>query len=406
MPTFSYIAKDTGGNSIKAHESAPSEHELKIRLARKNLTIISISEMKKPEKIHLFGSGIKTAELVIFCKQLATMIRGGVPLLRAIDCIADEVKNPLFKSVLSEIGRHVKSGESLSSGFRKFSNLFSPLFISIVEAGEKVGSLDIMLDRLSAYLQARDRLNKKIITALTYPSFVVAFFVVAVAVMTLFLVPKFKTIYSGFGAQLPVLTRVVFSFSDTVVNNIWPVIIITSVALFFAHRYFFKSVRGIKIRDTIAIKMPVFGVVVMNAALSKFARTLATLLSQDIPVATALELVSKSSGNVVIEESIDKIKALIMDGENIPEALKKAQIFPPLMIQMTTVGVESGSLPELLDKTADFYEDRVGDFVASLTTMIEPVLIVSLGIVIGIFIIAMYMPIFSLSQTVVGARIK
>ncbi|MDO8536033.1 MAG: type II secretion system F family protein [Candidatus Omnitrophota bacterium] len=404
MPIFSYIAKDASGKTIKAQELAGSEHELKINLARKNLIIISINESKKQEKTRSFRSKIKTAELVIFCKQLATMIRGGVPLLRAIDCISDEMKNPLFKSILIEVGRNVKSGEALSSGFRKFSNIFSPLFISIIEAGEKVGSLDTMLERLSAYLQAKDRLNKKIMTALTYPAFIITFFIAAVAVMTLFLVPRFKAIYSGFGAQLPMVTRVVFSFSDAVVRNIVPVVIVTAIILFFAHRYFFRSMGGIKVRDTIAINVPVFGEVIKNAALSKFARTMATLLSQDIPVATCLELVSKSSGNVVIEEAVGKIKDLIMDGESIPEALRKAQIFPPLMIQMTTVGVESGSLPELLDKTADFYEDRVGDFVATLTTMIEPVLIVSLGIVIGIFILAMYMPIFKLGQAAAGAR--
>ncbi len=400
MPIFSYVAKDANGKSVKARESASSEQELKIRLVRKNLVIISIIESKKPGKTRLFGSRIKTGELVIFCKQLATMIKGGVPLLKAINSISEETKNLTFKSTLDEISHNVKGGESLSGGFKKFSNLFSPLFISIIEAGEKVGSLDTMLERLSAYLQARDRLNKKIITALTYPAFVVVFFIVAIGVMTIFLVPRFKSIYSGFGAQLPLLTRVVFGFSDMVIKNIWFVIIAMFISAFFAHRYFFKSARGIKVRDNIAIGMPVLGEVVKNAALSKFSRTLATLLSQGIPIATSLDLVSKSSGNIVIEEAISKIKDLIMDGESIPEALKKARIFPSLMIQMTTVGVESGSLPELLDKTADFYEDRVSDFVATITTLIEPLMIVSLGIVVGIFIIAMYMPIFQLSQSV------
>jgi len=187
-----------------------------------------------------------------------------------------------------------------------------------------------------------------------------------------------------------------------VIKNIWAIILIIFISAFFIRAYFFKSKRGIKTRDHIAIKMPIFGEVVKNAALSKFSRTLATLLSQGIPISASLELVSKSSGNVVIEEAVNKIKSLIMDGENIPEALRKAQIFPSLMLQMVTVGVEAGSLPELLDKTADFYEDRVGDFVATLTSMIEPVMIVSLGLVIGVFIIAMYMPILSLSGAMTG----
>ena len=400
MPIFAYIAKDINGNSVKAQESALSEYELKTRLARKNLVVISIREVKKSGGIKLFGSKVKTSELVIFCKQLATMIKGGVPLLKAINSIADETKNPLFKSTLEEIGRHVKGGESLSDGFKKFPRLFSPLFTSIVSAGEKVGSLDTMLERLSAYLQARDRLNKKIIAALTYPAFVVVAFGGAMLVITLFLVPRFKSIYSGFGAELPTITRIVFSISDLMTKNIGYLFLIVFIAVVLIHKYFVKSDQGRRALDNMVLGMPLFGEVFKNAALSKFARMLATLLSQGIPIATSLELMNKASGNVVIEDAINKIKNLIMDGESIPEALKKAQIFPSLMIQMVTVGVESGSLPELLDKTADFYEDRVSDFVATLTTLIEPILIVSLGIAMGIVIVALYLPIFKLSQVV------
>jgi type IV pilus assembly protein PilC len=402
MPTYVYFAKDGSGKSIKMREFALSEYELKTRLTRKNLIIISIKEINKAGGAPMFGAKIKTADLVLFCKQLATMVKGGVPLLRAINSIASELRNPIFKSALEEIGQLVKGGEALSSGFKKFPGLFSPLFISMVEAGEKVGSLDTMLGRLGDYLLARDRLNKKIISAITYPAFVVVFFVIAMAVITLFLVPRFKSIYSGFGAKLPMLTQVVFSISDVMVKNTWVIVVIISVAAFFCYKCFFKSERGRKALDSAIIGMPVLGPVIKNAALSKFSRTLATLLSQGIPIAVSLELVSKASGNIVIEESIAKIKSLVMDGESIPESLRKARIFPPLMIQMVTVGVESGSLPELLDKTADFYEDRVADFVATLTTLIEPVLIVSLGIIVGIVIVALYMPILKMSQAVTG----
>jgi len=402
MPIFAYIAKDEKGNSVKGQETAGSEHELKTRLARKNLVIISIREVKKSGGIKLFGSKIKTSELVIFCKQLATMIKGGVPLLRAVSSIADETRNPLFKITLDEISRYVKSGESLSDGFKRFPRLFSPLFISIVAAGERVGSLDTMLERLSYYLQARDRLNKKIVAALTYPAFIIVAFAGATLVITLFLVPRFRTIYSGFGAKLPFITQIVFSFSDLMIKNIGYLILITSIVSILVYKYFIKSVWGKRIIDGVALAIPLFGEVFKNAALSKFARTLATLLSQGIPIVTSLELVNKASENVVIEEAITKVKNLIMDGESIPESLRKAKIFPSLMIQMVSVGVESGSLPELLDKTADFYEDRVSDFVATLTTLIEPILIVSLGIVMGIVIVALYMPIFMLSQAAGG----
>lgn len=398
MPTFIYQTKDSSGRSIKAREFALSEYELKTRLARKNLTIISIKEEVQTKGANILGAKIKTGELVVFCKQLATMVKGGVPLLRAISSISGEMRNPVFKSALEEIGHLVKGGEALSTGFKRFPKLFSPLFVSMVEAGEKVGSLETMLERLGAYLLARDRLNKKIISAITYPSFVVAFFMVAMSVITLFLVPRFKAIYAGFGSDLPWLTKVVFSISDVMMKNIWAIILVVVVALFFAHKFFLRTERGRKVLDKFIISMPLMGPVIKNASLSKFSRTLATLLSQGIPIATALELVSKASGNIIVKEAINRMRSLIMDGESIPDALKKAEIFPPLMMQMVTVGVESGNLPELLDKTADFYEDRVSDFVATLTSMIEPVLIVSLGVVIGIVIVALYMPIFKLSQ--------
>lgn len=403
MPIFYYIARDTAGNSVKARETAISEHDLKMRLTKKSLIIISIKEIKKSGGISFLRPKVKTADLVLFCKQLATMVKGGVPLLRAINSIADELKNPILKSTLSEISYHVKSGESFSGGLKRFPNVFSNLFVAIVEAGEKVGSLDTMLDRLSSYLEARDRLNKKIRTAMTYPVFVVTFFIFAMAIITLFLVPRFRAMYEGLHAKLPLLTQIVFSFSDAVLHNILLIVAVIGVAAFFINKYLFKTKRGRRLFDKILLRLPVFGSVIMRAALSKFTRTLATLLGQGIPIAVSMELVSKTSGNVVMEETSLKVRDLILDGENIPEALKKVNIFPSLMIQMAMVGVESGSLPELLDKTASFYEEMVDSFVNALTSLIEPVLIVVMGAVVGVVIVALYMPIFSLSQAITGA---
>lgn len=402
MPIYSYIAKDASGKSIRAQEFALSEYELKTRLTRKSLVIVSIKEVQKGGGFSLGKPKIKTGDLVLFCKQLATMVKGGVPLLRAINSIADEMKNPLFKSTLGEISYHIKGGESLSGGLKRFSNIFSNLFVSIVEAGEKVGSLDTMLERLSSYLEARDRINKKITTAMMYPTFVVSFFFFAMAVITLFLVPRFKNMYSGFHAKLPWITEIVFSFSDMVIHNILFVIIIAGVSLFLFNRYFLRTQKGRRAFDNFVLRLPVFGNVIKNAALSKFSRTLATLLSQGIPIAISLELVSKTSGNIIMEESSIKVKDLIMDGDSIPEAMRKAKVFPALMLQMIMVGVESGSLPELLDKTADFYENMVDTFVTALTSMIEPVLIVMLGAMIGVVIVALYMPIFTMSQAMTG----
>lgn len=402
MPRFHYVARDIAGKSVKAEEFALSEYELKMRLERKNLVIISIQEAGGTSKGSFLKKRIGTTDLTLFCKQLSTMIKGGVPIIRAIDSISSEMKNVVFQDALKEVNYYIKSGESFSASLKKFPRLFSTLFCSMAEAGERVGSLDVMLDRLSSYLQARDRLTKKVIMAMTYPAFIITFFIVAMTAITIFFIPRFRGIYEGFHAKLPPLTAVVFAISDFTVKNM-PFILVALILLGFAvFQYFFKSKKGRYEFDKMTMKLPLFGTFVKNAALSKFTRTLATLMNQGIPIAESLELVGGTSGNAIIEEASFKVKTLIMDGENIPEALRKTTIFPPLMIQMVSVGVESGNLPELLDKTADFYEDRVDAFVTTLTTLIEPILLVSLGIVLGVVITALYLPIFNISQAMSG----
>jgi len=401
MPIFIYTARDDSGRAIHGRDFAETERIIKERIARRNLYVISIQEKKEPKfQLLFFKKKIKQESLVLFCKQLATMLKGGVPVIKAIDSISGELKDPVFKDTLTEINHHIKSGESFSNSLRKFPRLFSPLFIAMAEAGEKSGSLENMLDRLSSYLQARDRLNKKIIAALIYPTFIVIFFLGAITLFTLVLIPKFKAIYSGFKSELPLLTQIVFNISDLLIKNIAVIIIVIAVIAFFSHRYFFRTKRGKSMFDRATLKLPLFGDFLKNAALSKLTRTLAALLNHGIPIAQSIELVGRTSGNSVIEDASIKVKNLVLDGANIPEALKKAEIFPPLMIQMVSVGVESGNLPELLEKTADFYEDRVDNFVAVLTSMIEPIMLAVLGVIVGVVVIALYLPIFKLSQAI------
>jgi type IV pilus assembly protein PilC len=253
---------------------------------------------------------------------------------------------------------------------------------------------------LSSYLAARERINKKILTAITYPSFILVFFILAIAGITLFLVPRFKSMYSGFGVELPAITRMVFGFSDFVIAKIHFIVIGVSIVTVSLYFLIFRTVRGRYILDSLVLKIPIFGEVVRKAAISKFARTLATLLSQGIPINESIELVGRTSGNLVIEEASIKASKLIMNGENIPEALRKTNTFPPLLMQMSTVGVQSGNLPELLDKTADFYEDQVDTFTTVLLTLIEPILIVALGLIFAVVASAMYFPLFNLGDVV------
>lgn len=407
MPKYDYIVKDKGGHTIKGHEVTVSEKELQMKLARGNYIIISIqeaSEKKGMEKALIsFMAGakkIKTFDLMVFCKQLGSMVSGGVPLVSAIDGIADDMKNRFFKEVLQEISISIRNGSSFSESLKKLKGVFSELFVANVEAAEKVGALDKMLERLSNYLIARDRINKKIISALAYPMMMATFFVIIIFLITVFLIPRFKVIYDDFGAALPMLTQILINISSFIVNNMVLIAIAVIVTIAALFHLVFRTKKGRFTFDGIILRLPLFGNVIMKSAISKFTRTLAILLEQGISVTESLNLVGRTSGNKVIEDASLKSSKLISNGETIPQAFKKMKIFPSLMIQMTSTGVESGSLPHLLDKTADIYEDQVDSFIGILMSVIEPIFIVSLGMVFALVVIALYLPIFKLGQLV------
>lgn len=412
MLKFSFKAKDGSGKTVTGRRPSSSREDIITELQRENLTVVSVEEIsnkKKESSRKMFGGvlagrKVKTFDLVIFCRQLSTMLEGGVPILRAIESIATEVRDKNFKNILHKIARDLKEGKTLSESFKKYPNAFSDLFNAIVEAGEKVGSLDKMLGRLSGYLEARDRLVKKMRSATTYPAFIAFSFLVAVAVITLFLIPKFQSVYSDFGAELPTLTLIIFNVSNFVIQNI-AVVLVALVVVIFSLFVFIRHTRaGRAFFDRALLGLPIFGDVIKKAAMSKFSRTLSTLLDQGISITEAFLLVGRTSGNIIIEDAGRKASELITGGEEIPGALEKTRVFPPLMLQMVSVGVESGSLPELLDKTADFYEEQVDTFVSTLTAAIEPILVISLGTVIAVVVVALYMPIFKLGSAMSGGQ--
>ncbi|MGB2705717.1 MAG: type II secretion system F family protein [Candidatus Omnitrophota bacterium] len=412
MPEFKYKAKDAGGKTVTGKKYALSNEDLIVRLERKNLTVVSVKEApeKKNPLKDVFSSlkigygRVTVFELVVLCRQLATMLQGGVPILNAIKSIAGEVRNPALKEVLEGVGREVTEGKGLSESLAKYPRVFSALFLAIVEAGEKVGALDDMLIRLSRYLESRDRLVKKMRSATTYPAFIAGFFTLAIAAITLFIIPKFQGIYESFGAELPGLTLFLFKISSFFVKNIFSILIIFIVTFFSLFLFIKNTKKGRTMFDKTLLGLPMFGEVIKKAAISKFCRTLSTLLAQGVSVTEALFLVGKTSGNIIIEEASIESGKLVTEGETIPAAFTKMKVFPPLMLQMVSVGVDSGSLPELLDKTADFYEEEVDTFANTLTTMIEPILVVSLGAVIAVVVLALYMPIFKLGSAMGGGH--
>ncbi len=405
MAHFNYIVKDENARTIRGREFAASEHELVLRLGRKNLTIISIKRSEESSRILRFTHGHKHLPIfsqMVLCRQLSTLLKGGVPLIKGLEIISGETEKLDMQDAITEICQYIRQGESFSMAMARLSHLFSPLFVAMIAAGEKVGALDTMLERLSKYMEAQDRLNKKIISAIAYPAAVFIFFLFAIGVMTLFIIPKFKGMYASFHAQLPPFTLSVFGLSDLMLRYFWFILAGIVFTGIYIKNFLLKTKRGRYVFHALLLKIPIFGPLIKKAALSKFTRTLATLLGQGIPVPEALELVGNTSGNAIIEEASENISKLILDGKKIPDAFRKTGVFPSLVVQMATIGAESGNLPELFEKTADFYEEEIDMFLGIMSSLIEPVLIIVLGLILAVFIIALYLPIFNLSQAMNG----
>ncbi len=405
MPQFNYRVKNQQGQTVRGTKFAETRKDLISQLRANNLMVLSIEEMEKPvkaAKVFLSGPKVKLFELSMFFRQLATMLRGGLPLIRALESLIEETRNKTMKNCIANMITEIRDGKSLSDAVRLFPNVFSSLSVSIIESGEKIGALDTMLDRLSDYIAANDRLNRKLISSLSYPIFLVGFFIVALGGITIFLIPSFKSIYSDMGANLPALTATVFHISDVVVGNLPAIAGGSAIAIFMVYYIFFVTPQGKYLRDRLLITVPVFGPIVQKATIAKFCKTVSTLLSEGIAVTDGFQLAAKTAGNLIVEEGVLKAGKLIMEGEIIPQAIKKTKVFPPLVIQMASVGVESGRLPEMLDKVAGFYEEQIDAFTSIVVSMIEPILIIFLGLTFALVAVALYLPLFKIGTIVSG----
>ncbi len=404
MPDFVYKAIDASGDSITGRRTASSREALVTQLERQNLTVVYVEEMEERGRSLLksvsgIGGGrarINTLELAVFCKQLASMLQGGVPILRAINTIAEEVENKKFKATLRSIGRDLGEGVMFSESLKKYPEAFIPLFIAMIETGEKVGSMVKMLFRLSVYLESIYKFTKKIRSAINYPLFVFGFFICAMGFITLFILPKFKSLYEEFDAELPALTNAIFNISTFIINHIF-FVAAGCIISFFSIFFFVKHTRrGRLLSEKMIFKIPLFGKIIRKTITTRFCKTLSTLLDQGVAVTEALLLAGRTSNSLTIEEASREASVLVMEGETIPTALARVGVFPPLMLQMATVGAESGSLPELLEKTSEIYEAEIDIFVGMLMTYIEPILIITLGAMVGVAIVALYLPLFKM----------
>ncbi len=403
MPVYKWVAETKKGKILKGELEAGDERIAQLQLKRRNLTIKKIKPKPKDlfENVAFFQPKITAKDVVIFTRQFSTMIDAGLPLVQGLTILAEQTENKTFQNVLKTVTKHVEGGSSLAEALKKHPKVFDALYFNLVAAGEIGGILDTILQRLAAYIEKAEKLKTRIKGAMTYPIIVVAIAVLVIAVILIFVIPVFQEMFSSFGKALPVPTQIVVNMSDFLKGNIHYVIV-AFIAFVFAFKKYRNTKKGRKQTDALALKLPVFGNLLKKSAVARFTRTLGTMISSGVPILDALEIVAKTSGNVILEEIIYEVRSSIAEGQTIAEPLSEADIFPRMVVQMISVGEATGALDTMLNKIADFYDDEVDAAVEALTSMLEPLLMVFLGGAIGGLVIAMYLPIFQMAAAMGG----
>lgn len=404
MPQFEYIVKDKEGKNLNGKREAGDVNSVVAALRQEGFLIIRINEVKAKSAVFSkdifsakYGAKIKTDDIVVFSRQLATMVEAGVPLVQSLGILAEQAENGALQKAIISLRDDVESGKSLSEALERHKKIFSNLFISMVKAGESSGRLEEILDRLATYIEKTNALQKKIKSALVYPAVVSSMALLITFGMMTWVIPQFAGIFVSLNAPLPTPTKLLIAASDILRHNFILIVggTIGFVLLFF--RYI-KTKSGRYWFDGVKLKSPVFGPLFMKVATSKFSRTLSTLVKSGVPILAALEIVGKTADNVRIERVISEVRTSIKEGESISAPLAKKKTFPPMVVRMIAVGEETGELDKMLSKISDFYDVQVDNAVNGLTSMIEPLVIAFLGIVIGTIVIAMFLPILTLTN--------
>lgn len=398
---YQWVAQTKKGRKLKGELEAASEQIARAQLRKRGLQILKLKPKPKDlfENIPFMQPRVTNKDIVIFTRQFSTMIDAGLPLVQGLTILADQAENPTFRRILKQLTKDVEGGSTLAEAMKKHPKIFNDLFVNLVAAGEVGGILDTILQRLATFIEKAEELKSKIKGALTYPIVVVCIAFIVIAVILIFVIPVFQTMFASFGHALPVPTQMVVAMSDFMKNNIIYVLI-AIFAFAFAFKQYRNSKGGRKVTDNIFLKLPIFGSLLKKTAVARFTRTLGTMLASGVPILDSLEIVAKTAGNVIIEEIIYEVRSSIAEGQTIAEPLSENDIFPGMVIQMIAVGEATGALDRMLDKIADFYDKEVDAAVDALTSMLEPLLMLFLGGTIGGLVIAMYLPIFSMAGAV------
>ena len=403
MGKFKWEGTTKSGQSMKGEMEAPNEQAVQAQLRRQGISPGNIKEAGKGFDMELkipgFEPKVTTKDLVVFTRQFATMIDAGLPLVQCLDILGKQQENKTFKANLTQVKEDVESGSTFADALKKHPNAFDTLYINLVAAGEIGGILDTILNRLAAYIEKAMKLKKKVKSAMTYPATIIGIAVLVIAVILVFVIPQFQSMFESFGSTLPLPTLIVIAISDFLQNYIF-VIIGVCYGTAWGLKRIYKTPKGQLFMDALFLKLPVMGILIRKVAVAKFTRTLGTMISSGVPILDGLDIVAKTAGNKIVENAIYKVAQSISEGKTIAEPLEQSGVFPPMVCQMIAIGEQSGSIDTMLNKIADFYDDEVDDAVGNLTAMMEPMLMLFLGTTVGGLVVAMYLPIFKMASAI------
>jgi type IV pilus assembly protein PilC len=401
MPVYQWIGKNRSNKVQKGEMEAQSEEAVRSSLARQKITPSRIKQKPKDlfENVRFLQPKVKEGDIILFARQFSTMIDAGLPIIQCLDILHNQQKNTTFKKMLKQVKESVEGGATLAEALKKFPKHFDDLFVNMIAAGEAGGILDAILRRLAAYMEKAARLKAKVKGAMTYPLVTLAIAIIVLAVILIFVIPVFEEMFADFGSELPAPTQIVVAMSDMVKSKV--LYLIGAFILFMiAFKKYYATEKGRDTIDALMLKLPVFGLLLRKVAVAKFTRTMGTMLGSGVAILEALDIVAKTAGNRTIEKAIYNVRSGIAEGRTMADPLNESGVFPPMVCQMISVGESTGALDAMLEKIADFYDEEVDQAVNNMTALIEPVMLVFLGVTIGGLVVAMYLPIFKMAGAI------
>ena len=401
MATFNWVGRSRTGEIQKGEIAAKTREEAAVLLRRQEILATSVQRKLSSISIEIPGMEQKVTpkDVVIYTRQFSTMIDAGLPLVQCLEILSQQTENKTLSRVINDVRMDVEAGSTYAEALRKHPKTFDDLYVNMIAAGEAGGILDVIQRRLANYMEKAIKLRKKIKGALIYPASIVGIAAIIMAILMIFVIPVFAKMFSDSGGELPMPTQLVLNMSNFFVAQAW-LILAGTVGFSVAIKRIYKTKVGRREMDRMALRLPVFGDLIRKAAVAKFTRTLGTLISSGVPILEGLSIVASTAGNAIVEETINYARTSISEGKSVAEPLGESNVFPAMVVQMIAVGEATGAMDTMLSKIADFYDDEVDDAVAALTSMLEPLLMVFLGVTIGFIVVAMYLPIFDMASVV------